>query len=189
MMDVDLDAIADDAATVVPSDEVLTAVAALVERQAQLEAEVADREAALKKRKEELRRLAEHDLPDAMLAAGGLTRLDLASGLKVKVTPFYDARIPQDRADEAFAWLRRNGHGDLIKHEVALSFSAGQEQEAEKALCLLLAEGFAPKDDERVHPQTLKAFIREQLEAGSDLPLDLFGVYAGQRAKITREGT
>jgi len=35
-----------------------------------------------------------------------------------------------------------------------------------------------------VEPMTLKAFVKEQIERGNDLPLDLFGVFVGQRAKI-----
>ena len=38
---------------------------------------------------------------------------------------------------------------------------------------------------EAVHPQTLKAFVREQVETGKELPFDLFGVYIANKTKIT----
>jgi hypothetical protein len=36
-----------------------------------------------------------------------------------------------------------------------------------------------------VEPSTLKKFIREQLEEGASIPLDLFGVAQMRKAKIT----
>jgi len=34
---------------------------------------------------------------------------------------------------------------------------------------------------------TLKALVRERLEAGKEMPTDLFNVFAGNRTKITRK--
>ena len=33
---------------------------------------------------------------------------------------------------------------------------------------------------------TLKAFIREQVEGGNDLPLETFNVYIGQKTRIIK---
>ena len=41
------------------------------------------------------------------------------------------------------------------------------------------------KQAEKVEPMTLKAFVREQIEKGKDVPADLFGVYVATRTKIT----
>ena len=35
-----------------------------------------------------------------------------------------------------------------------------------------------------VHPQTLNAFIKEQITGGNDIPSDIFGIYVGSRANI-----
>jgi len=37
-----------------------------------------------------------------------------------------------------------------------------------------------------VHPQTLRAFVKERCEAGEDFPMELFGAWVGQRAVIKR---
>jgi hypothetical protein len=34
---------------------------------------------------------------------------------------------------------------------------------------------------------TLKAFVREQVEKGSDLPLETFNVYIGQKTRIIKK--
>ena len=35
---------------------------------------------------------------------------------------------------------------------------------------------------------TLKAFVREQVEQGAELPHDLFNVFIGEKATILRKG-
>jgi uncharacterized protein (DUF362 family) len=45
----------------------------------------------------------------------------------------------------------------------------------------LVNTGYEPNQKTVVHPQTLKAFVKEQLESGKELPLDLLGAYAGQK--------
>jgi len=39
---------------------------------------------------------------------------------------------------------------------------------------------------EKVEPMTLKAWLRERVEAGDPIPLDLFGAFITQRATIKR---
>ena len=52
----------------------------------------------------------------------GVELIKLEGGISVEVKPFYSARIPASRSEEAFDWLRENGHGDLIKNQVSLEF-------------------------------------------------------------------
>ena len=61
--------------------------------------------------------LSEQTIPDLMHRAG-VSLIKLDDGSKVEVKPFYSARIPVSRTEEAFTWLRDNGHGDLIKNNV-----------------------------------------------------------------------
>ena len=48
--------------------------------------------------------------------------------------------------------------------------------------------GLLPKQEEKVEPSTLRAFVNEQVvEKGrDDLPLDKFGAFIGQQTKITK---
>ena len=45
-------------------------------------------------------------------------------------------------------------------------------------------EGYVPQQNTSIHYQTLRAFVRERVEAGDEFPMDLFGAYVGQRAVI-----
>jgi hypothetical protein len=40
------------------------------------------------------------------------------------------------------------------------------------------------KQEQNVHWQTLDAFVRQQLENGDELPLELFGVFRQRFAKV-----
>lgn len=180
---IDLDDVARDIA--VPSDDKLAAVGELCKRQIELEREVEDLESILKNRKADLRRVSDELLPEAMLAAGGLLELRLESGEKIAVTPLYGGSISEANRNAAHDWLRSNGHDDLIKHEIAVSLGKGEDADARAVTAALQGLGVPFRDQERVHPQTLKAFVREQTEAGVDLP-DVLGAFVGQRTKITR---
>lgn len=168
-----------------PSDEELRSVAGLAKQAALLEAEIADLDNILTNRKRDLREIVEVRLP-AALAEKGLSEIKLDDGTKITVSTYYSASISKERATNAFAWLRSNGHDDLIKHEVSVSFGKGEEKNALRVISAIEEMGFFPSDKETVHPQTLKAWVREQIEAGRDIPSELFGVQTGQIAKIAR---
>jgi hypothetical protein len=39
----------------------------------------------------------------------------------------------------------------------------------------------------KVEPMTLKALVRERIEAGEEMPTDIFNLFLGNRTKITRK--
>ena len=146
--------------------------------------EIAAFEEKLKQLKGTETTLSEQTIPNLMQQAG-IAMLKLADGSSVEVKPFYSARIPVSRAEEAFVWLRENGHGDLIKHQVSLEFGMKQDNEAKALVEDLKAQGHAVKQKESVHPSTLRGFVREQIEDfGRSVPAELFGTYVANKTKI-----
>ena len=49
-----------------------------------------------------------------------------------------------------------------------------------------IATTFPNVSMEKVEPMTLKGWLKERVEAGDAVPLDLFGAYISQRATIKR---
>jgi len=49
----------------------------------------------------------------------------------------------------------------------------------------LREKGHNVKQAEKVEPMTLKAFVKEQIQDGKNVPSDLFGVYVASKTKIT----
>ena len=65
-------------------------------------------------------------------------------------------------------------------------FYRGEDDSADGILQSLTAQGYSPSNKRWVEPMTLKAFAREQVENGTDLPFETFNVYVGQKTKITK---
>ena len=127
-------------------------------------------------------RVEREDLPELMREVG-LTKLTLTDGTEVTLTEEVTAAITEERRQAAHAWLREHNFGGLIKTLLTVPFGRGEEDEARR-MAERIAEEHECSLDEKVHPQTLKAFVREQVEDGKPLPFDLFGVHPFSRAKI-----
>ena len=122
-----------------------------------------------------------------MLSEMGLSSLKLADGSSVDVKPFYSATITVQNRDKAFNWLRINGLGDIIKNEISVSFGRNEDNKAAEYADLAKGQGFQPTQKLKVEPMTLKALVRERVEAGKEMPTDIFNVFVGNRTKITRK--
>lgn len=138
-----------------------------------------------KKEKEEARKLREEVIPCALQELG-LTKIVLESGETITLSQEVYASIPSDKKHQAFNWLESNGFDGLIKVDVVTSFSKGQHKDAQAFTQELYKKGLCAKLNQTVHPQTLKAFIKEQLGKGSDIPLDYFGANPVFKVKIKK---
>ena len=153
----------------------------LLETQKKIEAT----EEELRKLKDVETTLSEQTIPNLMQKAG-VELIKLEGGVSVEVKPFYSARIPASKSEEAFQWLRDNGHGDLIKNQVSLEFGMKQDNEAKSIVEELKSKGLPVKQKTTVHPSSLRGFVREQIQdLGKDVPADLFGTYVANKTKIT----
>lgn len=167
------------------SQQDLAVVSSLIRQEEKLAARIAQIEEDLARAKEEYRRLMESDLPQAMTEIHA-TRITTSDGSEVEVATDVHASIPKAFIAEAYKWLRRNNAGDIIKNEVTARFGRGEEAEAEAAFIWMENHGMAPFRKESIHPSTLKAFVREKIEAQQEIPMELFGVHISTVAKIRR---
>ena len=150
-----------------------------------IQKKISTAEEEMKKLKEVETTLSEQTIPNLMQQAG-ISMLKLADGSSVEVKPFYSARIPASKSEQAFDWLRENGHGDMIKNQVSLEFGMRQDNEAKALVEELKQKGLAVNQKTSVHPSTLRGFVREQIqELGKDVPAELFGTYVANKTKIT----
>ena len=142
-------------------------------------------EADLKKAKKGLLKLTDEDLP-TMLAEIGLSSMKLDDGSEVTVKQTYGASILVDNRPAAYEWLREKGYDDIIKNTVACQFGRGEDDKASSFKALAEKEGHYAEQKTEIHPQTLRAVVKERVENGDDFPMELFGAYVGQRAVIKR---
>lgn len=162
-------------------------VGKLAARQMKLEDEIEVMETDLRAKKAELEEVSTKLLPQAMTAVN-LDDFSLKGGAKVQVNNFYSASIKEENKPAALKWLRTNGFGPLIKRMFEIPFGTGEDKKASQFKKQLQKEHYPFSEAEGVHAQTLKAFIREQIEDGNPkkVPLDLFGAFIGRKAKIIR---
>ena len=137
----------------------------------------------LKSKNDEIRVLSEQEIPNLMQEAG-VSEFKLADGSSVSIKPFYAAKIPVSKTDQAFQWLTGNGYGDLIKNTVSLNFGKSEDNIANSLVEDLKSKGHNVSQKKKVEPQTLKAFVKEAIQNGQNVPMDLFGVYISNKTTI-----
>ena len=146
--------------------------------------QIEDAEIHLKALKQEKQRMAFEQIP-MLMDEMGIERLDV-DGVTVKLKAFVSASIPADRKQEAFNWLREHGHDDIIKNDIIVSFGRGQDNQAGDVMYDLEQKGFHPEQKEHVHSMTLKAFVKESVQEGRPIDLDLFGAFVARIAEVRR---
>ncbi len=140
----------------------------------------------IKSTKKELEHLSGEVIP-TMMSEMGLSHLKLVDGSSVDVKPHYSANITIANKEAAFNWLRNNGLGDIIKNEISVSFGRNEDNKAADYAELARGQGLEPQQKLKVEPMTLKALVRERIEAGKDMPTELFNVFVGNKTTIKRK--
>jgi len=148
-----------------------------------LDADITKKELELKRIRQERFILASRGIPE-LLDTLGMKSFVLKNGKTVKIKDNIKVNISEEKREAAYSWLHDNGESALVRTDVTTSFD---RSEAEKAIKFehLLADNKVPYSKrESVHANTLKAFVRDALETGREIPLDLFGVYIYQETEI-----
>ena len=143
-------------------------------------------EKQIKEKKKHLEYLSGEIIP-TMLSEMGLSSLKLQDGSSVEVKTNYSATITQANKQAAFNWLRENGLGDIIKNEISVSFGRNEDNKAADYAELAKGQGLEPQQKLKVEPMTLKALVRERIEAGKEMPTELFNVFIGNKTTIKRK--
>ena len=121
-----------------------------------------------------------------MMSEMGFAELKLNDGSFLKVSTSYKAHISEANKEAAYNWLRNNGLGDIIKNEISVSFGRNEDNKAADYANLAKGQGFQPTQKMKVEPMTLKALVRERIEAGKEMPTEIFGVFSENKTTIKR---
>ena len=159
-----------------------------------VESHIKTLEQKVKELKEVKKNLSDREIPDYMEEIGqdicGLSE----SNASVHLQAFVYARIPEEKKEEAFHWLESQGHGDLIRVNLSLSFAKGDLEKALELQEFIVNEGYARPDVKMdVHWRTLESFCKSYCvdKDGKpiydhNLPEDLLGLNVGRTVKIKR---
>ena len=158
---------ADDVELVQADDTTRAEITMMAKRMLALEDEAKQIQENLNRVNEEHRRLAEIEIPEAMLSIGEES-FRMLGGRTITIAKKVRASISEASKDDAFLWLRRNGFEDLIKHQVTVSFGMKEAGDA-RILLEFLQEQFPGRpvsNKETVHSSTLNAWSNEQFVKG-----------------------
>lgn len=178
---------------VAPTPDKLKQLGQLVAKQGLLELEIEDLEAQLKLKKKEADNYAENLVP-ALMAEIGMAYVKTMGGLEVELKESIRASIPQDPAkrEAAFGWLHETGNDGIIKREITVRYGRDEGKFADDLMNLLKDNGVydhAQVEHEwNIHNSTLVSFLKSELAAGHNVPLEAFGAFIQKRARIKRRG-
>src|SRR3990172_1846412 len=131
----------------------------------------------------------------------GIAEFTTNDGTKIKKEPWLACSIPtqnaiNDQKDPgkkveltsrriaAFQWLHDVGASAIISNEVVVDIPKGKKDQAEELKLALNEIGLDWIEEETVHPQTLKSFLKQKLEMGKNVPEVAFGLVTGEKAKF-----
>ena len=174
----------EDAASI-PSNN-LEKIGAVATDIADTQEEISEIKEQLQKKEDYERKLSREILP-SLFSEVGLSEVKLSDGRKIKVSEYYTATPLKENRAKVYTWLRDNGFGDLVKNQVSCSFGRNEDGKARGLIDILDEKGFQSSQREWVEPSTLRAFVREQYEAGIELPMDLLGAFVGHKTTIKSE--
>ena len=168
----------------------------LIESMVKNEKTIKDLESALSELKQQQRQLSEVDVPTKMKDMG-MQEFVTDKGVKVKVKSFYTGYIPTlkasakspelaERREACLKYLSENGHDSLIKNELAITFSKGQDNEAKSVKADLENKGYPVTLDPSVNAATLKAHINVIKKDNGEFDDELFNVFYKTDTKLTK---
>ena len=167
-------------------DNALAALNSLARDHVRMEARVAALDEELKKAKEQLRLLSEVQIPE-QLKELNLTTVTTGDGIKLELSNAVRANIKKEHEADAFKYLNETGNGNLIKRSFTIEFGKDEESWAKKFQADLnkRKKPLNVKLKRAVHPGTLTAFIKGELEKGVNIPMETFGVFNQTFTKVT----
>ncbi len=163
----------------------LARLAGLAHDQKLAEARVARLQQELQEAQDALMLIAERQLPELMMELR-MKDFTTEDGIKIEIKESIHTSIPKAKADQAFEWLEKHGQSGMIKRKFEIAFNRDEEAWANKFRADL-AKRKKPvhaKIERKVEPATLKAYVTRQLEAGVDIPQELFGVHRRKLATV-----
>src|SRR5215207_4904871 len=163
-----------------PSQDKLDRLKAMGVKVMEVTQEITTLEKQLGEKRSLFKRLVTEEMP-ALFDETGVDRIGIPEyNVDLVMSNYYHANIatswPQERREEAFAYLEEKGAGDIIKVDVAVRFGRKELTEAKMlAEHLKVKFGYLPTVEKEVPWNTLTSWLREDIEHGRMPDLDKIG--------------
>ena len=179
-----------DAANIEVDDKEVETLSNLCKSLQIVEGKIEEAKELLKSLEETRDDLSSNKIPNKLMELG-VSELKLSDGTKVSTDKKYLASISKDKekSNAAFDWLIKNGHSAIIKKQIVIPYTYVDDngsisKELQDAIDSLKNSGITYLDEGNIHWATLRAFVKEQIENGVDIPKDLFNIFIQNVTKL-----
>lgn len=101
-----------------------------------------------------------------LLDEAGIPGLDLDESTRVERDTEIYCSISKDNQQAAAKWLRENNLGSVVKENILIPIDKGDTERVKRITKLLISSKISFAELSTVHPQTLKALVKERLADG-----------------------
>ena len=165
-------------------NDVLSRLSRLAVRQMEIEREIRELEAKIKVLQAEHTDISQGQIVDLMSEIG-MDEFKTKEGFNVSIDKIVKAGLPKKdlvKRAEGISWLKEHGHSGMIKKFLGVALANHEDPEE---LCTAVEKlGFNYKLNEDVHWATLTSFVKKLIEEGEEFPMEAFGVYITDKAKV-----
>jgi len=171
----------------------------MADRHAELQILIEDEQEYLKTLTDEKYRIETVSLPEAMQSCG-MKEFKTVNGAAVKVIDFIQVSLPaagaidkavgdlkvelETKLADGLKFISTNGGDSIIKSMVMVAFEKGEAEKKTAFFDAIVGKGYVALAVETVHPQTLKAWMTEQISKGVAVPAETFSLYSGTKAEV-----
>ena len=162
-----------------------------VERAVEKQQAIEEHEAEVKRLKKEQAELLTRDIPTMLDVLGTGAMSFTVGNHEVSITLEHKVRGTLNSAPDteaAIAYLAQHGFEGAMQTKVSLDFKEGELDEEAVATLQDLAEREFGKDvhlDRKINPQTLMAFVREQIKVDPNFNPKIVGATVMREAKLS----
>lgn len=177
----DLDEFTADGQEVATTD--LASITALAYKQLEIEGEIDKLEAALKTKKEALRKVAEGALPAALKAAR-MTTFGLDNGMTVGYEEDLKIAVPAGKKAAVIAKMKEWGYSGDVSNVLTVDLGRGNDNAAKSITAHAEEMGVKAILTEDINSGTVKKALRKRIKEGIQDDLGQFGAFAFTKATV-----
>lgn len=162
---------------------------------AALEASIKNAEADIEKWKVRRLELQRKELPEFFDNVLHVDNMGLPeAGVDVKIVPFFHANIKSEwdevRREAGFDYLEKEDYGEIIAVVLSVKFPRGDFDQAKELAELIRQSRFGNMYDVKLEKSvpwnTLTSVVKEMVENGEKVNLEVLGATVGRTAKIVK---
>ena len=122
------------------------------------------------------------------VAEGLEGKFDLGDGRTLTIKEEIRASVAGEKLAPAVEWLDAHDYGNIVKRNLIFEFGKDDDEKVkafkEAVTPILKAQKLVLKEKHAIHNATLVAWVRERLDEGESLPIDIFGIFRQRIAKV-----